>query len=478
MPRLSAWPCAISSPVRSQPRGGRDSPMPNLFRQGCESASQPCSSSLSWRLRRPGDRARSARRVTWVVKGHGFGHGVGMSQYGAYGYAKHGKGYRFILDHYYRGTKIGTLQGPRIVRVLVGIDRRRRRLQRRDQRLRQAARPRPRLPGAPRPAPGSSCATAPADARRLRRASCARRRPGGSTIARDRRLPRRARGGADRLRRRRAQRDQRGPGRPVRERRDPQRVAGLLAAGGAAGAGRRGALLRAHRPGRAATASTSTTTPAARSTRASRARRRRPTRPRTRPRARSSSTAARSRRPTSPPARAATPRASRTSSSAPSIPYLVGVRDPYDYYCPLHTWTLQVQRARDQRQAGRLPRRAARARCEVTKRGASPRIVWARLLRQRRRDPIRGDQLAAALGGYDRWLTLQQARRRQAGRPAARTPGRNPRRRPARTTSTAARAAGRVECASTGSAVRVGLDRDAVVGLAHPALVGGAARRG
>ena len=72
-----------------------------------------------------------------------------MSQYGAYGYAKHGKGYRFILGHYYTGTKLGTLQGPRVVRVLLGIAARRRRLQRRHQRLRRAARPRPRLRGAP-----------------------------------------------------------------------------------------------------------------------------------------------------------------------------------------------------------------------------------------------------------------------------------------------------------------------------------------
>ncbi|HJX33389.1 MAG TPA: hypothetical protein VJ257_04250, partial [Solirubrobacterales bacterium] len=59
--------------------------------------------------------------VTWIVHGHGFGHGVGMSQYGAYGYAKHGKGYRFILAHYYPGTTIGTLSGPRVVRVLVDV---------------------------------------------------------------------------------------------------------------------------------------------------------------------------------------------------------------------------------------------------------------------------------------------------------------------------------------------------------------------
>lgn len=59
--------------------------------------------------------------VSWVVHGRGFGHGVGMSAYGAYGYALHGKDYRFILGHYYLGTTIGTLPGPRVVRVLLEI---------------------------------------------------------------------------------------------------------------------------------------------------------------------------------------------------------------------------------------------------------------------------------------------------------------------------------------------------------------------
>jgi stage II sporulation protein D len=57
--------------------------------------------------------------VKWVVHGRGFGHGVGMSAYGAYGYALHGKGYAFILGHYYTGTTIGTLDKPRVVRVLL-----------------------------------------------------------------------------------------------------------------------------------------------------------------------------------------------------------------------------------------------------------------------------------------------------------------------------------------------------------------------
>jgi stage II sporulation protein D len=54
----------------------------------------------------------------FVVSGHGWGHGVGMGQYGAYGYAKHGFGYRSILAHYYPGTTIGPAPVRR-VRVLL-----------------------------------------------------------------------------------------------------------------------------------------------------------------------------------------------------------------------------------------------------------------------------------------------------------------------------------------------------------------------
>ncbi len=63
--------------------------------------------------------AAASASVDWVVHGRGFGHGVGMSAYGAYGYALHGKGYRFILGHYYTGTTIGALPKPRVVRVLL-----------------------------------------------------------------------------------------------------------------------------------------------------------------------------------------------------------------------------------------------------------------------------------------------------------------------------------------------------------------------
>src|SRR5882757_3474506 len=64
--------------------------------------------------------AGARAQVSWVVHGHGFGHGVGLSAYGAYGYALHGKGYKFILGHYYVGTSLGKISGPNTVRVLLG----------------------------------------------------------------------------------------------------------------------------------------------------------------------------------------------------------------------------------------------------------------------------------------------------------------------------------------------------------------------
>jgi SpoIID/LytB domain protein len=53
----------------------------------------------------------------WVVKGGGWGHGLGMSQYGAYGQALEGRGYRKIVRHYYVHTQFGQAAGR--VRVLL-----------------------------------------------------------------------------------------------------------------------------------------------------------------------------------------------------------------------------------------------------------------------------------------------------------------------------------------------------------------------
>lgn len=60
-------------------------------------------------------------KAAWTVKGGGFGHGVGMSAYGAFGMAKHGWNHKKILRHYYRGTRIGKLQKSRSVGVLLDV---------------------------------------------------------------------------------------------------------------------------------------------------------------------------------------------------------------------------------------------------------------------------------------------------------------------------------------------------------------------
>jgi stage II sporulation protein D len=59
--------------------------------------------------------------TVFQINGGGDGHGIGMSQYGAYGYALHGKSYSFILAHYFRGTSLGTANPSQTVGVLLGV---------------------------------------------------------------------------------------------------------------------------------------------------------------------------------------------------------------------------------------------------------------------------------------------------------------------------------------------------------------------
>ncbi|MHB8671527.1 MAG: SpoIID/LytB domain-containing protein [Acidimicrobiales bacterium] len=52
------------------------------------------------------DRATAAVPDTFVIVGSGFGHGVGMSQYGSYGQALEGASAAQIVQHYYTGTTV------------------------------------------------------------------------------------------------------------------------------------------------------------------------------------------------------------------------------------------------------------------------------------------------------------------------------------------------------------------------------------
>lgn len=51
----------------------------------------------------------------YIFTGSGYGHGVGMSQWGAYARAKGGQEYVEILNFYYKNTTLQTLQGSKIV---------------------------------------------------------------------------------------------------------------------------------------------------------------------------------------------------------------------------------------------------------------------------------------------------------------------------------------------------------------------------
>jgi stage II sporulation protein D len=58
--------------------------------------------------------------TTFVIRGHGWGHGVGLSQYGAYGYAQHGYSYDRIVTHYFPGTELASAPSKTIRVLLAG----------------------------------------------------------------------------------------------------------------------------------------------------------------------------------------------------------------------------------------------------------------------------------------------------------------------------------------------------------------------
>ena len=57
-----------------------------------------------------------------VFDGHGFGHGIGLSQYGALGYALAGWQWTSILNHYYGGTNAGTIGNQLMSVRLTALD--------------------------------------------------------------------------------------------------------------------------------------------------------------------------------------------------------------------------------------------------------------------------------------------------------------------------------------------------------------------
>jgi stage II sporulation protein D len=103
-----------------------------------------------------------------------------------------------------------------------------------------------------------------------------------------------------------------------------------------------------------------------------------------------------------------------------SKPWLVGVPDPYDTQSPYHRWTLSFSAARLDRALG-AP--GAFKRLKVLQRGVSPRVVRARVVGTAGSRTVTGPQVRAALGLRDTWFThyrvSSSARRARSARPAS-----------------------------------------------------------
>ena len=85
------------------PRGSFPPPLPSLKSVFTPEGIRSLASGIvqaPWRTPRP------PAAPTLLVSGRGYGHGVGMSQWGAYGLALRGEDYRQILQHYYQGVRI------------------------------------------------------------------------------------------------------------------------------------------------------------------------------------------------------------------------------------------------------------------------------------------------------------------------------------------------------------------------------------
>lgn len=342
--------------------------------------------------------------VSWIVRGHGFGHGVGMSQYGAYGYATHGFGYRAILAHYYTGTTVGTLGGPRVVRVLVGIDAG-------DVGFSGAT-----------SACGRSLAPGGTYAARLVRGGVRLLEPGGRSLANCGPKLRAAGTGAIRIEGSAYRgalevvptKSDRGSLNAINAVAVDQYVKGVIAnesppswpmaALEAQAVAVRSFALATSVDGNGFDLYDDTRSQVYGGIGSETAR--------------SNAAAA----DTMGQVVLYQGEIAQTFFSAcsgghtesvqnvffgPPVPYLVGVPDPYDGACPLHAWTLRFTGAEiSARLGGYLDGRLKQI--IVTRRGSSPRIVWARLVGTGGTTTIRGDQLQSALGAYDRWMTFSK----------------------------------------------------------------------
>ena len=347
--------------------------------------------------------AAAEGRVVWVVKGAGYGHGVGMSAYGAYGFGKHGRGYKQILRHYYRGIRVVRERRPRLVRVLLSSSSGDVRFSRATaacgRRLRPGAVYRAHRNGDSVRVLSRSGRLVARCGRRLHADSGGRIRIGGLGVYRGAFEAVPNGGGLLVVNQLNVNNYARGslpsevpPSWPMATLR--AFAVAIRSVGLSTDVG--GSAFDVYADTRTQVyggvdVESRRTDNAVSSTRSELAR-----------------------------YGGAVAQTTYFSSSggrtesgflgAPEVPYLRSVRDPYDHLSPQHRWTFRFSQAEMNLRLGAYVRGGLQ-RIFVTQRGDSPRIDYARLIGSRGRSTIRGDTLAAALGLYDRWAYFRKVRR-------------------------------------------------------------------
>jgi stage II sporulation protein D len=94
-----------------------------LLAPGSDAAATTSSTITPTTSTPPPSSATSTASSVVAFTGRGWGHGIGLGQWGAYGYALHGLAYDRILAHYYPGTTLGQARVA-TVRVLVASKKR------------------------------------------------------------------------------------------------------------------------------------------------------------------------------------------------------------------------------------------------------------------------------------------------------------------------------------------------------------------
>ncbi|HEV7616294.1 MAG TPA: SpoIID/LytB domain-containing protein [Solirubrobacterales bacterium] len=348
--------------------------------------------------------ASASAGVNWIVHGRGFGHGVGLSAYGAYGYALHGKNYGFILGHYYSGTTIGTLSGPHVVRVLLDISSGDVGFSRATSACGEALDP---ARGYQAHRTGNAVVLRSSDGKRLANCGGKLRAAGKGSIAIDgvgayrgalETVPTESDPGSLNVVNALAVDqyvkgvipNESPPSWPEEELKAQAVISRSFALTG--GVGGNGFDLYAdtrsqvYKGLESEYANTNAVVKA-----------------------------------THGQVVEYEGKVAETLFSAcsgghtesivnvfgSSLPYLVGVPDPYDYYCPLHTWTLRFSGPEISAKLGAYLQGKLKQ-VVIVKRGVSPRIISAKLIGTGGVSTVSGEQLEVALGGYDTWMTFEK----------------------------------------------------------------------